>query len=117
MTGKKARGSWDSYDGRTKAGRSKSIGHPHQTTEAAEKLIGGLFNSAKKSLKNTSNKPKTSSTSDIHKNSSYQTREFTDEEKQLNKEKDKKRLPFLIVLGVIGLSLVIWFWVWIVSLF
>jgi hypothetical protein len=51
MAGKKARGSWDSNDKRTKAGKSISTAHPHKTLDAAVGLIGGLFGGEKKKVK------------------------------------------------------------------
>jgi len=51
MAGKKARGSWDSNDKRTKAGKSVSTLHPHVLTDAAMGLLGSLFGGGKKKAK------------------------------------------------------------------
>jgi hypothetical protein len=53
MAAKKARGSWDSNDKRTKAGKSVSTAHPHLATDAALGLLGGLFGGGKKKTKKT----------------------------------------------------------------
>jgi len=51
MSGKKARGSWDSNDMRTKAGKSTSTYHPHKDFDAVLGLIGRLFGAGKKGKK------------------------------------------------------------------
>jgi hypothetical protein len=114
--GKKARGSWDSDDKRTKAGKAKSTYHPHKDFDTAVSLIGGLFNSTKKK-----NKPINSSTEEKKQVSSTlnyeETKTETEEEKVERQRKDRKALPYIIILGLIGFVLVIMFWVWIISLF
>jgi hypothetical protein len=53
MAGKKARGSWDSNDKRTKAGKSTSTYHPHKDFDAALGMIGSLFGAGRKKAKKT----------------------------------------------------------------
>lgn len=112
MAGKKALGSWDVNDKRTKAGKQKQL----QTNgvkmfDSTVSLASGLFKTGKK--KNNRPKPSNSySTVD-----DYEHEMLSEEEIQKRKEKDKKSLPYMIILGVISLILVIFLWLFIMSLF
>ncbi len=111
MAGKKALGSWDVNDKRTKAGKEKHV----QTNgvkmfDATVGMAGGLFGKSKK--KKPTKKSTTSSSS-----YDYQETYLTEEEKQQIKEKDRKSLPYMIGLGIVCVVLVIFFWIFIISLF
>ena len=113
MAGKKALGSWDVNDKRTKAGKEKQL----QTNgvkmfDSTVSIASGLFKTGKN--KNTKTKSKSSyaaSTNDFE----YEV--LSEEEIQKRKEKDKKSLPYMIILGVVSIVLVIFFWLFIISLF
>jgi hypothetical protein len=112
MAGKKALGSWDVNDKRTKAGKEKQI----QTNgvkmfDSTVSIASGLFKTGKK--KNT----KTKSNSYSSSTSNFEYEVLSEEEIQKRKEKDKKSLPYMIILGVISVILVIFFWLFIISLF
>ncbi len=112
MAGKKALGSWDVNDKRTKAGKQKQI----QTNgvkmfDSTVSIASGLFKTGKK--KNT----KTKSNSYSSSTSNFEYEVLSEEEIQKRKEKDKKSLPYMIILGVISVILVIFFWLFIISLF
>ena len=55
MPGKKSRGSWDSNDKRTKAGRDDKSYHPHRDTEALLGAIGSVLSSGFKKKKSANN--------------------------------------------------------------
>jgi hypothetical protein len=61
MAAKKARGSWDSDDKRTKAGRDTRAYHPHKDTDAFFNLVGGALSGAKNKVKSSAKSSKTSS--------------------------------------------------------
>ena len=112
MAGKKALGSWDVNDKRTKAGKQKHI----QTNgvkmfDSTVSIASGLFKTGKK--KNT----KTKSNSYSSSTSNFEYEVLSEEEIQKRKEKDKKSLPYMIILGVISVILFIFFWLFIISLF
>jgi hypothetical protein len=112
MAGKKALGSWDVNDKRTKAGKEKQL----QTNgvkmfDSTMSIASGLFKSSKK--KNTKTKSNDSYTS----TGNFEYEVLTEEEIQKRKEKDKKSLPYMIIIGVISVILVILFWLFIISLF
>ncbi|MFM7017731.1 hypothetical protein [Flavobacterium sp.] len=111
MAGKKALGSWDVNDKRTKAGKEKHL----QTNgvkmfDATVGIAGNLFGKSKKK------KPIKKSNS-YKETYDYPEKELTEEEKQLIIEKDKKSLPYIIGLAIICVVLVIFFWIFIISLF
>jgi hypothetical protein len=113
MAGKKALGSWDVNDKRTKAGKEKQL----QTNgvkmfDSTVSIASGLFKTGKK--KNTKTKSNNSSYSSSN-NFEYEV--LSEEEIQKRKEKDKKSLPYMIILGVVSIVLVIFFWLFIISLF
>jgi len=120
MAGKKSLGSWDSNDKRTKAGKNTNVSHPHKEFDAAVDITGSVikfgFNALKgKKKPSASNKTvKSNTTSSGIKDIS---KEETEEEKTERLKKDKKALPFIIIGAIIGVGLVIWFWVWVISLF
>jgi hypothetical protein len=119
MAGKKARGSWDSDDKRTKAGKAKSTYHPHKDTEAFLSLTGGLLKTGFNSI-NSKRKPKEitlDSQGNLTDKINSKGKVETKEELEAKKEKDKKSLPYVIGLAIIGLVLVVAFWVWVISIF
>lgn len=110
MAGKKALGSWDVNDKRTKAGKEKHV----QTNgvkmfDATIGMAGSLFGKSKKK------KPIKKSTSSVSYD--YQETYLSEEEKQRIKEKDKKSLPYIIGLAIVSIVLVIFFWLFIISIF
>ena len=68
MAGKKSRGSWDSYDGRTKAGKSKSTYHPHRDADAFVDMMGSLFSKGAGALKSKGKKTGSINDPVIHSN-------------------------------------------------
>ena len=118
MSGKKARGSWDSNDKRTRAGKSSNSYHPHKDTDAFMNFAGGMLKSGFNSLGSKS-KSKNSRVSEVefseNSKGSASNYALSEEEKAEQIKKDKKSLPLIIGLSLVGLILVIWFWIWIVS--
>jgi hypothetical protein len=117
MAGKKALGSWDVNDKRTKAGKSKHL----QTNgvKMFDNTVGlatSLFKSNKKSKKVKSNSKVDYSAANYDADN-YDYTPLTEEEKRIQAEKDKISLPFLIIGGIISVILVLLLWVFIISLF
>lgn len=111
MAGKKALGSWDVNDKRTKAGKQKHVQvNGVKMFDSTVNLASGLFKAGKKNTKKKSNNSFSST-------SNFQYEVLSEEEIRIREEKDKKSLPYIIILGVISVILVIFFWLFIISLF
>ncbi len=114
MAGKKARGSWDSNDGRTKAGKSVSTYHPHKDFDAAVGIVGGLFKSTKKTAPKKERAVKSKKVSDDYGFDEASESSF---DHKAHNEQMKSMKPLLIVLGIVGAAVSILFWIWVSSLF
>jgi hypothetical protein len=122
MAKNSARGSWDSNDKRTKAGRSVSTYHPHKDTDAVIGMVGSLFSKNKKKSNVSSNVSKKSKSREPDFEFDDQTdfrnsSQVAESPTQMYQKQGPVMKTILVVLILVGLGVSLAFWFWIVSLF
>ncbi len=118
MAKNSARGTWDSNDKRTKAGRSKSTYHPHKDLDAVFGLAGSLF-ANKKKVKSTSKKKNVEFDEDYDFDYSSGN-ESSGKNENIGSQNEKLSVSMKVFMGVLavgGIGICIVFWLWIASLF